>query len=67
MDNENKHVDESRCPLCGCVNQCSVESGDCWCFHTTVPQELQDRVPAELRGRVCICRICVEEFKANRV
>ncbi|WP_081824473.1 cysteine-rich CWC family protein [Paenibacillus sp. UNC451MF] len=54
---------ERSCPFCGGENKCSVESGDCWCFHTKVPQELRDRIPAELRGQVCICRKCVEEFK----
>jgi hypothetical protein len=62
---EDKYVDERRCPLCSYVNHCSVENGDCWCFHTGVPQELRDRIPAELRGRACICRKCVEQFKAQ--
>ncbi|WP_256760293.1 cysteine-rich CWC family protein [Cohnella sp. WQ 127256] len=66
MVDENKHVDGKHCPLCGSHNQCSVESGDCWCFHKKVPLELRDRIPKELRGKVCLCRKCVEQFNAQQ-
>ncbi|MBE1442151.1 cysteine-rich CWC family protein [Paenibacillus sp. OAS669] len=55
-----------RCPLCGGVNECSVGSGDCWCFHTKVPQALRDQITAALRGQVCICRKCVEAYPINK-
>ncbi|WP_282942123.1 cysteine-rich CWC family protein [Paenibacillus sp. RC67] len=64
MKNDIKY--QRGCPFCGNENECSVETGDCWCFHTKIPQELRDQIPDELRGKVCICRKCVEEFKAKQ-
>lgn len=65
MSNEIGQVNEDRCPICNSSNQCSVKSGDCWCFHKKVPQALRDRVPEALQGRACICQKCVEEFEAQ--
>ncbi|MFX3632872.1 MAG: cysteine-rich CWC family protein [Candidatus Pristimantibacillus sp.] len=65
MDKVNKQVEENRCPLCSDVNQCSVESGDCWCFNTKFPIELNERLPEELVGKVCICQKCVEKYKRH--
>ncbi|MFE5318940.1 cysteine-rich CWC family protein [Paenibacillus sp. NPDC056579] len=66
MDNEIQHVNERICPMCGSANLCRVESGDCWCFHTKVPLELRNRIPADQRGKACICRKCVEEFNSRQ-
>ncbi|ULL19682.1 hypothetical protein DVH26_08615 [Paenibacillus sp. H1-7] len=52
--------------MCGSANLCRVESGDCWCFHTKVPLELRNRIPADQRGKACICRKCVEEFNSRQ-
>jgi hypothetical protein len=65
LSNETNHHDERRCPLCGEINQCGAESGDCWCFHSKVPMALREQIPTELRGKSCICRKCVEDFKAQ--
>jgi len=64
MNHNNSQVYDESCPLCGATNECGVHSGDCWCFHTKVPQELRDRIPAELKGKVCICRNCVEKYNS---
>lgn len=61
-DHHSEYIDERRCPLCGRPNQCGAKNGDCWCFHTKVPDELRSRIPEERRGKACICRQCVEEF-----
>lgn len=62
MDINNGHVNERHCPLCNEVNHCGAENGDCWCFHTEIPIELQERIPIELREKACICQKCVEAF-----
>lgn len=67
MNNEIGRLDERLCPLCERENHCSVQSGECWCFHTKVPQELLDRIPVELRNKVCICSKCVEEFETQKL
>ncbi|HEY8370953.1 MAG TPA: cysteine-rich CWC family protein [Thermodesulfobacteriota bacterium] len=51
-----------RCPLCGEDNACGLAAsrGDpCWCVGERIPREVLDRVPAEHRGRTCICRRCI--------
>jgi hypothetical protein len=59
--------DEARCPLCAQSNDCqqctvSAYKGPCWCSAVKIPEALVARVPAELRGRACICRACVMKF-----
>ena len=53
-------MDPRRCPLCGDGNACGMAEGaeTCWCFDTTVPDEVIDRVPAEARDVACVCRAC---------
>ncbi|EYC52438.1 hypothetical protein AZ34_16170 [Hylemonella gracilis str. Niagara R] len=51
------------CPLCGGANQCApARAGTfdlpCWCRTTPVSAEALARVPAELRGRACLCPRC---------
>ncbi|MFH1497334.1 MAG: cysteine-rich CWC family protein [Verrucomicrobiota bacterium] len=57
-------VDPRRCPLCGRANRCGEAAGGgggrCWCFDVKVPAELLARVPTHARGKVCVCRGCVE-------
>ncbi|WP_442603947.1 cysteine-rich CWC family protein [Paenibacillus sp. KN14-4R] len=62
LNQEKRQVDEKKCPLCGENNRCGVYDGDCWCFHIKVPLELRERISEAQRGKVCICRQCVEEF-----
>ncbi|RYF31143.1 MAG: hypothetical protein EOO23_03440 [Comamonadaceae bacterium] len=50
------------CPLCGQPNQCAVAAGlpaqSCWCMARVIAPEALAAVPAEQRGRVCICPAC---------
>jgi hypothetical protein len=51
------------CPLCGKPNDCAAAcSGDlaapCWCRDATFTPALLARVPADARGRACICAAC---------
>ncbi|TFI48852.1 hypothetical protein E4O93_05615, partial [Diaphorobacter sp. DS2] len=49
----------TRCPLCGQSNGCAVAAGlpaqQCWCMHESVSRDALARLPAEARGRACIC------------
>ncbi|WP_437782112.1 cysteine-rich CWC family protein [Sorangium sp. So ce1097] len=53
-------VDPSRCPLCGEANACGVAEGatSCWCFETSIPAKVLERVPQEAQGVACVCRAC---------
>jgi hypothetical protein len=32
--------------------------GRCWCFVTSVPEDVLERVPPALRGLACVCEAC---------
>jgi hypothetical protein len=53
-------VDATRCPLCQQPNACQIAAGQktCWCFSVTMDSSAIDRVPAEAKGRACLCRAC---------
>lgn len=57
------------CPICGKPNGCAAETNpapdDCWCFHERFPDALLDKVPAEWKGKACICRDCLAQAKAQ--
>jgi len=58
------------CPLCGAANECQLCSpaaskGACWCARVEIPGALLARVPEAARNRACICRKCVDAFKAG--
>ena len=51
------------CPLCGGPNGCApAASGSfatpCWCRTARISPEVLARVPAEQRGRACLCARC---------
>lgn len=60
------HDDSGICPLCGGPNGCAVPAGEdpysCWCMTARIPQGLRDRVPADRRGKACICRSCLDAY-----
>ena len=63
-------IDESkRCPLCGESNMCGVKdaSARCWCVAVSFRRETLAQIPAEARGRVCICPTCAQQPPAQRV
>jgi hypothetical protein len=56
---------EHRCPLCGGPNGCAAAAAGrfdvpCWCAEVRFEPKLLQQVPAERRGRACICRACAE-------
>lgn len=67
MTHSDLQTGDDRCPLCGQANGCAVTAGEdpysCWCMSARIPQALRDRVPAERRGKACICRDCVEAYR----
>ncbi|MDE2593851.1 MAG: cysteine-rich CWC family protein [Burkholderiales bacterium] len=55
--------DTSVCPLCGGPNGCEParlgrQDVPCWCTTASFSPELLARVPADLKGRACICAKC---------
>ena len=58
----------THCPLCGQSNGCAVAAGlpaqQCWCMRESVSREALARLPAEARGRACICPLCAREEPA---
>ena len=60
MNDTSRH-----CPLCGQPNDCALvddASGQtrCWCFDTRVDPAALERLPAERRGKVCLCPRCAQ-------
>jgi hypothetical protein len=59
-------TDAARCPLCSGPNACELAAaaaegrpaGRCWCADERIAPETLARIPAEARGRRCICRAC---------
>lgn len=67
MTHSDSHTGEGVCPLCEQANGCAIPAGEdpysCWCMTARIPQALRDRVPAESRGKACICRNCLEAYR----
>jgi hypothetical protein len=53
---------KTTCPLCGSANLCGLEAGQatCWCGEVRIAAEQLARIPAELRGKACLCRACAQ-------
>jgi hypothetical protein len=56
-------LDPHRCPLCGQANQCTPggpasAAPPCWCFSAPVSRAALERLPAEARGKACLCPRC---------
>jgi hypothetical protein len=62
-------IDPSRCPLCGRSNDCAMAAArtgePCWCTRVTVTAVMLKQVPADLRGRACLCAACIARLAAN--
>ncbi|MGL5336954.1 MAG: cysteine-rich CWC family protein [Enterovibrio sp.] len=66
-------LDPSSCPLCGKANSCA-NFGDkntaksCWCNDPaiTFPKELLSQIPANRRGKACICKSCALKFQNDK-
>lgn len=60
--------DAERCPRCGQPNHCAQAGRaqavtDCWCFHTPIPRQLLEELPAEQRGKSCLCPNCAQALQ----
>ncbi|MCL6452706.1 MAG: cysteine-rich CWC family protein [Alicyclobacillus sp.] len=59
----------STCPLCGndnhCGNVAGKPHGTCWCDEEFFPKEIFENVPLGGPQRSCICKNCLDKFKAN--
>ncbi|NLW23264.1 MAG: cysteine-rich CWC family protein [Tissierellia bacterium] len=53
---------EKICPICGQPNNCQHGQEYCWCVTAKTPKEIFDLVPEDKRGKVCICRSCIEKY-----
>lgn len=52
------------CPICAKDNKCEVTASEgCWCTRETFPQAIFELVEDEKRGKVCICKECLDKFK----
>jgi hypothetical protein len=60
-------IDPRRCPLCGGPNDCGIAAGasTCWCFTTSIPEDVRARVPDAARDLACVCRACAEGQRAR--
>jgi hypothetical protein len=58
------------CPACGEPNGCSpAQAGrfdvPCWCSQAVVHPQALARVPADRRGKACLCRRCLTQPPAE--
>jgi len=59
--------DDSICPLCKQSNRCDVKaSSGCWCINTQVPKALLAKIPAHLKGKSCVCNICIANYQQQQ-
>ncbi|MFC4812646.1 cysteine-rich CWC family protein [Paenibacillus sp. GCM10023250] len=60
-DSINETIDEAVCPICGHANACAG-SRSCWCAGESFPEGIFAFIPAEARGKACICRACLDRY-----
>lgn len=70
----NDTTNDQVCPICQQLNQCVISRGqgsinDCWCMHLEekIPDELLNMVPADLRGKACVCENCLQRYWAGEL
>lgn len=56
-----RYLEIRTCPLCGKNNDCR-HSKECWCHSVTIPKSLTEMIPEDKKGKVCICKSCVDKF-----
>lgn len=57
---------EKTCPICGKPNNCQHGTGSCWCQEVKVPEYIIEMVPEDKKGKVCICKDCIEKYTKER-
>lgn len=56
---------DQSCPLCHRPNACGAgRASGCWCDAVIFPRALLAWLPPEARDRACVCRACLESFRA---
>lgn len=60
-----KPAPELHCPLCGGANACSPASSGtfssaCWCMTAAIPESVLAQIPADKRGKACLCPRCAQ-------
>ncbi len=61
-------TETTRCPVCGQSNRCAMEAEretgiqqpPCWCTQIDFSADLLARIPADARGKDCICPACAK-------
>lgn len=67
-------TDPKLCPLCTRPNECGMaaQRETCWCFSVKVDPAALEKIPAEAKGKACVCQACgvavpkVESSGSNR-
>ena len=66
MDNHTESLDNFE-RIKKRANNCGYENGlshsGCWCEKIEVPKELREMIPENLKGKACICKECVINYK----
>lgn len=69
MTEASEQTGAIRCPLCGEANGCAIAAGrdpeSCWCMTATIDPGLLESVPAEARGKICVCPRCASKSAAS--
>lgn len=60
--------DPGRCPLCNRGNACGLadptaSASTCWCFSAQIASGTLELIPAEVRGRACLCSACLRQLQ----
>ena len=59
-------MNEQICPLCLQENLCDISARQgCWCYKVEVPQGLIDLLAEPIKGKQCICNVCINRYIAN--
>lgn len=56
---------EKICPICGKDNNCQHGEGSCWCTQVKIPKFVLELVPDDKKGKVCICKDCIDRYTRN--
>lgn len=59
------------CPVCGGPNGCrpaetGTFEGECWCATMKISPEALGAVPAEIKGKACLCERCATAAREGR-
>ncbi|MFC5650228.1 cysteine-rich CWC family protein [Paenibacillus solisilvae] len=54
------------CPICAQTNKCDLTASEgCWCTREIFPQAIFELVDDRKKGKACICKECLDQFKRN--